>query len=118
MQLLVEGELILSKECSLLVTSSRVNMFIHAMVMETKLGKDYKLHAVRENGPGGWIVSTKYFAEAPGNWPQSEIIRILDKPEASFQSSLSDQNTRARIIRKTNQLASFQKKTKNSRGNR
>ncbi|KAL3779345.1 hypothetical protein HJC23_007475 [Cyclotella cryptica] len=67
---------------------------------QIKLGKDYKLHAVREDGPGGWIVSTKYFAEAPGNWPQSEITRILDKAEASFQSSLSDQNMRARIIRK------------------
>ena len=75
-------------------------MFIHAMVMERKLGKYHNLHAVRENGPGGWIVSTKYFAEAPGNWPQSEITRILDKAETSFHSSLSDQNMRARIIRK------------------
>ncbi len=65
-----------------------------------KLGKDYKLHPVREDGPGGWIVSTKYFPESPGNWPQNDITSILDRAEASFQSSLKDQNMRARIIRK------------------
>ena len=67
---------------------------------KTKLGKDYKLHAVREDGPGGWMVSTKYFAEAPGNWPEDEITNVLDRAEASFQSSLEEQNMRARIIRK------------------
>ena len=65
-----------------------------------------------ENGPGGWIVSTKYFAEAPGSWPQSEIPRILDKAEASFQSSLSDQNTRARIIRKQQSVGLIPKEDK------
>jgi len=65
-----------------------------------RLGKDYKLHAVREDGPGGWMVSTKYFAEAPGNWPEDEITNVLDRAEASFQSSLEEQNMRARIIRK------------------
>lgn len=65
-----------------------------------RLGKDYKLHAVREDGPGGWIVSTRYISDAPGNWSQCEIANILDRSEASFQSSLMDQNMRARIIRK------------------
>jgi len=68
--------------------------------MDIQLGKDYKLHAVREDGPGGWIVSTKYISEAPGNWTNDDITNILDRAESSFQSSLKDQNMRARIIRK------------------
>ncbi|EED92089.1 predicted protein, partial [Thalassiosira pseudonana CCMP1335] len=62
--------------------------------------RDYKLHAVREDGPGGWLVSTKYFPEAPGNWLQSEITAVLDKAESSFQACVEDQHMRARIIRK------------------
>ena len=42
--------------------------------MDIQLGKDYKLHAVREDGPGGWIVSTKYISEAPGNWTNDEMV--------------------------------------------
>ena len=65
-----------------------------------RLGADYKLHAVKENGPGGWMNSTKHISEAPGNWSESKITSILDMAEASFRSSLEDQNMRARIIRK------------------
>ena len=65
-----------------------------------RLGDDFRLHAVREDGPGGWMISTKYFSESPGNWSQDEITSILDRAEACFQSSLKDQNMRARIIRK------------------
>jgi len=65
-----------------------------------RLGTDYKLHAVREDGPGGWMTSTKYFSESPGNWSEEQVKTILDKSEASFQQSLKDQNMRARIIRK------------------
>lgn len=65
-----------------------------------RLGNDYKLHAVREDGPGGWMISTKYFSESPGNWSEAEVTSILDRAEACFQSSLEDQNMRARIIRK------------------
>ena len=65
-----------------------------------RLGADYKLHAVKESGPGGWMNSTKHISEAPGNWSESEITSILDMAEASFRSSLDDQNMRARIIRK------------------
>jgi len=65
-----------------------------------RLGDDYKLHAVREDGPGGWVVSTKFFAESPGNWSDADINSILNRAEACFQSSLEDQNLRARIIRK------------------
>jgi hypothetical protein len=55
---------------------------------------------VKESGPGGWMNSTKHISEAPGNWSESEITSILDMAEASFRSSLEDQNMRARIIRK------------------
>mmetsp|Transcript_5024 Transcript_5024/g.7910 ORF Transcript_5024/g.7910 Transcript_5024/m.7910 type:complete len:573 (+) Transcript_5024:104-1822(+) len=65
-----------------------------------RLGNDYKLHAVREDGPGGWMISTKYFSESPGNWSEADVTSILDRAEACFQSSLEDQNMRARIIRK------------------
>ncbi|KAL7532854.1 hypothetical protein ACHAXR_004896 [Thalassiosira sp. AJA248-18] len=65
-----------------------------------RLGNDYKLHAVREDGPGGWMISTKYFSESPGNWSEAEVASILDRAEACFQSSLKEQNMRARIIRK------------------
>lgn len=65
-----------------------------------RLGNDFKLHAVREDGPGGWVISTKHLIESPGNWCVDEVEKILDKAEACFQSSLDDQNMRARIIRK------------------
>lgn len=65
-----------------------------------RLGQDYRLHAVREDGPGGWMISTKYLVESPGNWCESEITKILDKAEACFRSSLIEQNMRATIIRK------------------
>lgn len=65
-----------------------------------RLGNDYRLHAVREDGPGGWITSTKYFSESPGNWSEADVTSILDRAEASFQKSVEDQNIRGRIIRK------------------
>jgi IMP and pyridine-specific 5'-nucleotidase len=65
-----------------------------------RLGDDYQLHAVREDGPGGWVNSTKYLVECPGNWNEVEIKSILDRAEACFQTSLTDQNMRATIIRK------------------
>eukprot|EP00986_Skeletonema_menzelii_P012163 scaffold6547_cov144-Skeletonema_menzelii.AAC.8 len=65
-----------------------------------RLGADYKLHAVKENGPGGWMNSTKHMPEAPGNWSESEVQSVLDMAEASFQAAMEDQNMRARIIRK------------------
>ena len=65
-----------------------------------RLGEDYKLHAVREDGPGGWVNSTKHLSESPGNWSDAKVAAILDKAEACFRSSLDDQNMRARIIRK------------------
>ena len=74
------------------------SVLINAFLLQ--LGEDYKLHAVREDGPGGWLISTRYISEAPGNWSESEITAILDMVESSFQSSMQDQNMRARTIRK------------------
>ena len=65
-----------------------------------RLGSDYKLKPVREDGPGGWMVSTNHNVESPGNWEEEEVTSILDMAEACFQKSLDDQNMRARIIRK------------------
>ena len=65
-----------------------------------RLGADYKLHAVRENGPGGWMNSTKHMSDAPGNWAECKVKSMLDMAEASFNSAMEDQNMRARIIRK------------------
>ena len=65
-----------------------------------QLGRDYHLHAVREDGPGGWINSTKYLVDCPGNWDENAITSLLDKAERSFQTSLLDLNVRGSVIRK------------------
>ena len=65
-----------------------------------QLGHDYHLHAVKEDGPGGWINSTKYLVDCPGNWDENAITSLLDKAELSFQTSLLDLNVRGSVIRK------------------
>ena len=65
-----------------------------------RLGTDYQLHAVREDGPGGWVVATRHLPEAPGNWSEAAVTTILDRAEACFRTSLRDQNLRARVLRK------------------
>lgn len=65
-----------------------------------QLGHDYHLHAVKEDGPGGWINSTKYLVDCPGNWDENAITSLLDKAERSFQTSLLDLNVRGSVIRK------------------
>ena len=65
-----------------------------------RLGSDYKLHPVKEHGAGGWLTSTKYMEEAPGNWDENEISMLLDTAEACMKQSIDEQNLRARIIRK------------------
>mmetsp|Transcript_8039 Transcript_8039/g.11067 ORF Transcript_8039/g.11067 Transcript_8039/m.11067 type:complete len:584 (-) Transcript_8039:441-2192(-) len=64
------------------------------------LGSDYRLHPVREYGPGGWLNSTKYIEESPANWDDSAIKALLDISEDIFKSSIKDQKLRARFIRK------------------
>ena len=66
-----------------------------------QLGSDYKLHPVKEHGPGGWMTSTRYLGlDSPANWPEADITGLLDLAEHSLKSSIEDQNLRARFIRK------------------
>ena len=65
-----------------------------------QLGKDYKLHAVKEYGAGGWLTSTKYIEETPGNWDDNEVNALLDIAEECMSKSVEEQNLRARLIRK------------------
>jgi IMP and pyridine-specific 5'-nucleotidase len=65
-----------------------------------QLDKDYKLHPVREEGPGGWLTSTRYLSESPGNWNEDEVIALLDVAENTVTSTIDDLNLRARVIRK------------------
>ena len=66
----------------------------------SKLGSDYRLRAVKETGPGGWITSTKYLPETPGNWSEEEISNLLDVAEAAVTTCLKDLNMRGSVIRK------------------
>ena len=65
-----------------------------------KLGPDFRLHAVRETGPGGWCTSTKFLAECPGNWSEAEVKGLLDVSESTVQKALEELNLRGRVIRK------------------
>jgi len=65
-----------------------------------RLGSDYKLHPVKEYGAGGWLTSTKYMVEAPGNWCEGEIKMLLDTAETCMKQSIDEQNLRGRLIRK------------------
>lgn len=64
------------------------------------LGPDYKLHPVKEHGPGGWITSTAHLPEAPANWNDAAVDRLLDAAEDIFRDSLRAQRLRARVVRK------------------
>lgn len=65
-----------------------------------RLGPDYRLHPVKETGPGGWSTSTKYLLESPGNWSVEDVKSLLDVSEESFRQTLEDLNLRGRVIRK------------------
>ena len=65
-----------------------------------QLGPDYRLHPVKEEGPGGWITSTRYLPEAPGNWSDEEVTELLDVAQKTVQSSLEEMNLRGKVIRK------------------
>jgi IMP and pyridine-specific 5'-nucleotidase len=64
------------------------------------LGNDYRLHPVREYGPGGWMTSTKFLPEAPANWTESQVCELLDAAEAQVTATLEELNLRGQIIRK------------------
>ena len=65
-----------------------------------KLGPDFRLHAVRETGPGGWCTSTRFLADCPGNWSEAEVKEMLDISEGIVQKALEELNLRGRVIRK------------------
>jgi IMP and pyridine-specific 5'-nucleotidase len=65
-----------------------------------QMGQDFRLHPVKESGPGGWSTSTKYLLEAPGNWSSQEVQGLLEGAEESFRQTQVDLNLRGRIIRK------------------
>jgi IMP and pyridine-specific 5'-nucleotidase len=65
-----------------------------------QLSDDYRLHPVKEIGPGGWLTSTRFIDEAPGNWKESEVDQLLDVAEAQFTKTLEELNLRGRVIRK------------------
>ncbi len=64
------------------------------------LGSDFHLHPVKELGPGGWLTSTRYLPEAPGNWAEENVQRLLDLAEETITKAIADLNMRGRIVRK------------------
>ena len=71
-----------------------------AILLRFQLGSDYRLHPVKEFGPGGWMTASKHMADSPGNWSGSDINFLLDTSEAIFNESVEEQKLRARVIRK------------------
>mmetsp|Transcript_24513 Transcript_24513/g.35892 ORF Transcript_24513/g.35892 Transcript_24513/m.35892 type:complete len:526 (+) Transcript_24513:203-1780(+) len=65
-----------------------------------RMGDDYKLHPVKEFGPGGWITATKHIKGTPGSWNDVDITNLLNVAEESIQTSMEEQKLRARVIRK------------------
>jgi len=65
-----------------------------------KLHSDYRLHPVREDGPGGWLTATQYLKETPGNWPDDEVLALLDISFEVASKALEELNLRGRVIRK------------------
>eukprot|EP00560_Eucampia_antarctica_P008411 CAMPEP_0197825108 /NCGR_PEP_ID=MMETSP1437-20131217/2243_1 /TAXON_ID=49252 ORGANISM="Eucampia antarctica, Strain CCMP1452" /NCGR_SAMPLE_ID=MMETSP1437 /ASSEMBLY_ACC=CAM_ASM_001096 /LENGTH=517 /DNA_ID=CAMNT_0043424975 /DNA_START=301 /DNA_END=1854 /DNA_ORIENTATION=- len=64
------------------------------------LGHDFRLHPVKENGPGGWYTSTKYLTESPANWNEDEIQHLLNVAEDNMKRSVKEQKIKGRVIRK------------------
>ena len=73
--------------------------FAHTF-LSVKMGSDYRLHAVRETGPGGWLTSTKYLQETPGNWNDEDVTKLLDAAEHNLSKTQSELNLRSRVLRK------------------
>lgn len=83
-----------SEECS------RFYLFGGECNYLVRLGPDYHLHPVREEGPGGWCTSTRYIDEAPSNWPESSVHALLDCAAEVMNHAVEDLNLRGRVIRK------------------
>lgn len=65
-----------------------------------QLGSDFRLHPVRERGPGGWMTSTAHLPECPANWSDVEVNELLDRAEAQVAKTLEELNLRGKVIRK------------------
>jgi IMP and pyridine-specific 5'-nucleotidase len=65
-----------------------------------QLGHDYRLHPVRETGPGGWSTSTKYLVDSPGNWSEAEVKYLLDGSQETLQQAMEELKLKGRILRK------------------
>ncbi len=65
-----------------------------------QLGPDYKLHPVKEFGPGGWKTATKFITDSPANWEEEDIQSLLDISETSVHNAIKDLKIRGKIIRK------------------
>jgi IMP and pyridine-specific 5'-nucleotidase len=66
-----------------------------------RLGPDYRLHPVREQGPGGWCTATQYLPDAPANWAEDQVTALLDVAQLNAQKAVEELNLRrARVIRK------------------
>jgi IMP and pyridine-specific 5'-nucleotidase len=66
-----------------------------------RLGPDYRLHPVREQGPGGWCTATQYLPDAPANWSEDQVTALLDVAQLNAQKAVEELNLRrARVIRK------------------
>jgi IMP and pyridine-specific 5'-nucleotidase len=97
MQLSVGGEFLGNRRvfvCFLLKSDNPI------CLQSIQLGKDYRLHPVKETGRGGWLTATKFIQDSPGNWSESDVQDLLDVAEAAATESLQDQAMRPRVIRK------------------
>jgi IMP and pyridine-specific 5'-nucleotidase len=65
-----------------------------------QLRADYRLHPLREYGPGGWLTSTRYLSNSPANWEESQITALLDLSEQIARQTVEELNLRGTVIRK------------------
>ena len=64
------------------------------------MGSDYKLHPVKEHGPGGWMTATKFIKDTPANWEESDIQFLLDVAESTLNKAIKEFRLRGTILRK------------------
>jgi IMP and pyridine-specific 5'-nucleotidase len=65
-----------------------------------RLGADYRLHAVKEHGPGGWFTATRFLKDSPANWDEEQISKLLDIAQRTVDATTEELKLRARVIRK------------------
>lgn len=65
-----------------------------------QLESDYRLHPVKESGPGGWCTSTQYLSETPANWAEDDVQNLLNVAEEITNKTIEELNLRGRAIRK------------------